>query len=393
MPHLGKPSAGTPDLRVGVVAECFPVYRAAVLAELLRNPDVKYYFLGGTEPILAGYRTYIPGRPENFIRLRTRKIGPIRWQQGLLREIAARRFDVLIITGDWAFISTWLGAIVARLLGLPVLFWTHGWARPERGLRLLVRRCFYRCATSLLLYSEYGRRLAESYGIPANRLFVVHNSLDLPAQDAAAQAIEPASVKEVLERFPDPGLPLVVSSFRLVSDRAVDECISAVAWLGRTGFPVNYLIVGDGPDLPRLQAVAVESGAAVSFFGPCYDEATLAKIYAAAEVSVAPRMVGLSALQSLAYGTMMVTCDDITLQTPEWEVLEDGVSAVLYTAGDVSALARAMRKVIALSRSGEIDENRLRKRLAESYNPAEHARRINTAVLASARGWAEAGGS
>jgi hypothetical protein len=67
------------------------------------------------------------------------------------------------------------------------LFWTHGWTRPDRGLKRVFRGTFYRLAHSLLLYGHYARDIGLREGISPARLRVIYNSLDfeLPAVDAA----------------------------------------------------------------------------------------------------------------------------------------------------------------------------------------------------------------
>ncbi len=371
----------TSRLRVAVVAECFPNYRRAVLAELARDPGIECSFLGGRKPLLEGYHTIQPDHGNSFVPLRTVGFGHLRWQHGLLREIFTRQYDAFVMTGDWAFISTWVGAVLARMLGRPVLFWTHGWNRPESGIRLTLRRSFYRLADGLLLYGQHGRTLAEKFGFQSDRIYVVYNSLDLPEQLAAAAEIKQDAVSEFLAKnFSDPHLPLIVSSFRLVRERSVGECLQAVAHLYHNGFPINYLVVGEGPDLVRLRSISVDLEIPVVFFGACYDEQTLAIIYAAAAVSLAPRMVGLSALQSLAYATPVLTCDNIEDQTPEWEILEDGISAGFFPAGDVIAMSRVIQKWITLAQNDGINPEILRRQLVEKYNPTEQARRIGAAV-------------
>lgn len=376
---------------VAVVAECFPNYRAAVLRELAASTEFDYHFLGSPAPLLPGYRTIIPGGTDRFTALRTVALGPLRWQRGLVGAVLSGRYHAVVMTGDWAFLSTWVTAALLRLTRRPVLFWTHGWTKPESGPRRHVRRLFYGLATGLLLYGERGRQLALWHGLAATRLHVVYNSLDLTAQLAAAQAASDRPVDQVGEllaqHFARPELPLVVSSFRLAPARAVDEAIRAVALLQSRESPVNYLVVGDGPDSQRLQRLAAELDAPVAFIGPCYDERVLAGIYQAAVASLAPRMVGLSALQSLAHGTVVVTCDSADDQTPEWEALRDGTSARFFPVGDVPAMADSIARCVEDAKNKDARKTRhrpeLRAVLFETYHPAAHAERINSAVRIS----------
>ncbi|SQD97053.1 Glycosyl transferase group 1 [Parafrankia sp. Ea1.12] len=375
--------------KVAVIASYLPNYRAALYRELLARTGPTYHLFGDTRIPIPGYTSIVLERGH---RIRTRSFGPVHWQHGLvadaLRRVrAARRgtehdFDLLVMTGDWTYLSTWLIAALSRLGGPPVLLWTHGWRRRESGARLHVRLAFYRLAAGLLLYGEHGRRLAMEHGLDPHRLHVIYNSLDLDRQlAAAADTDDESSSRFVSDLFANPELPLVLSCFRITRERAVDEAIAALALLQGSGRGVNYLVIGDGPDLPRLQSIAKSyPEVQVVFYGACYDEGVIAAAHRRAVVTLAPRKIGLSALQSLAYGVPVVTCSGIEHHTPEFEILEDMVSARIFPVGDIPAMAESVLYWIDNPRRDGCVED-LRKRLFASYNPRRQADLIDKAVV------------
>src|SRR5439155_1448825 len=107
---------------------------------------------------------------------------------------------------------------------------------------------------------------------------------------------------------------------------------------------INVLLVGDGPEKESLQSMAARLRIPVKFFGACYDEATLARLTMVAHVTVSPGKIGLTAMQSLAYGTPVITHDDHTAQGPEWEAILPGRTGALFHAGDVRHLASVIKE-------------------------------------------------
>src|SRR5262249_57148805 len=106
----------------------------------------------------------------------------ILWQGGAVRIALDPQFDVIIFLGSMWHLSTWVAAVLARLSGKRVLMWTHGVLRREQGLRGYMRRAFYRLAHGLLLYGFRARDLLGADHFQAEQLYVVYNSLDVPAQ-------------------------------------------------------------------------------------------------------------------------------------------------------------------------------------------------------------------
>src|SRR5262249_6203711 len=86
-----------------------------------------------------------------------------------------------------------------------------------------------------------------------------------------------------------------------------DRVIAAIARLVAEGHDVVYLVVGEGDDLPRLQALAVETGVAdrVRFMGAARWE-TLIDAYRMADLFVMPSTgegFGIAFLEAMASGT------------------------------------------------------------------------------------------
>jgi phosphatidylinositol alpha-1,6-mannosyltransferase len=129
-----------------------------------------------------------------------------------------------------------------------------------RGLK---RRVF-REAEKVFPVSAYtGRAVLEETGAAHDRVVVVHNGVN-PA------IFKPTSVSPADEaRFRPRGERLLLTVTRLYPYKGVDRMLEALPAIAQAAPDVRYLVVGEGPDLERLQRLAAGLGLQnrVSFLG------------------------------------------------------------------------------------------------------------------------------
>ncbi len=231
-------------------------------------------------------------------------------------------------------------------MGKQVYYWAHGWRQRESGAKGLVRRCYFRLAHRLLLYGRRSRGIALENGFDARRVHVIYNCLDYPAQRAARQRLGMAE-RQALRRdlFGSDDVPVVACPTRLVPQRRLDLLLEAVARLRATHQRrVQVLLVGDGPERAALEALAERLQVEVHFAGACYDEERMAGYLTAATCTVAPGMVGLSAMHSLAFGVPVLTHGDPDRQNAESEAVVPGLTGDHFRTDDVDDLALVIER-------------------------------------------------
>lgn len=403
-PASAAASAVRRTRRVAVVYHFFAHYRAAVMRELCLHsrPDFEIELVGDVaDPtgggIAAWDLTAEPG-PVRLTRARCRPLrGPVLWQHGLIRLALRRDLDAIIYLGNALWPATWLSAAIARLSGKRVYFWTHGWTEPDQGLKAKVRRWFYRLAHGLLLYGHMAKMVGLEQGFDPDRLHVIYNSLDVDRQRQIRDAITPADLARVrAECFPDaPSRPLVICTSRLTAGRRFDLLIEALALIQREhGRPINLLLVGDGPEQSALEALARERSVNVHFHGPCYDDDELAPLIMAANVTVAPGNVGLTAMHSLVFGVPVITHDDWTHQGPEFETIIEGRTGGFFRRDDVADLARAVLRFTEHEQTPDQVRRACMAVIDRFYNPRVQRLAIEAALrgqpandLADHAGW------
>ncbi len=330
--------------RIAFFNPIFAHYRTALLRELRASERCEYFLFAdsrdqyGNVPVCD-----LSGDPHFRLTPYRRFLRVFAWQWGSVGPALWGDFDAYILEGDAYYLSSWVGAILAKLRRRRVLFWSHGWTRRDSGVKHLLRALFYRLADGLLLYGERARSIGIEYGFSPARLYVMYNSLDFDGQRRCSAQVTSAEVESLRRELfgPEP-VPVVIGTARLIEKKRFDLLIRALGLINRTGRRVDLLLVGDGPARASLEALARSESVNVVFAGACYDEPGLARYFACASVCVMPGEIGLTCMHSLGYGVPVITHNDPDRQGPEFEAIVPGVTGELFAPNDVEDLARKL---------------------------------------------------
>jgi glycosyltransferase involved in cell wall biosynthesis len=257
----------------------------------------------------------------------------------LVREIREFRPDVLH-AHDYK--TNVLGVLLGRWFGIPVMTTMHGYV--SRGGRLEVyyrldrwalRRMDYVVAVSEDLYE-----VARDLPVPAARLALVPNAIDAE-QFSRRSPLAAAKARAGI----DPRHFVIGAVGRLAEEKGFDVLIGAVDQLLRRGRDVELMIVGEGQQRPRLEALAAQLGRApqVRLLG---HRADLRGLYEAMDVF---------ALSSLREGLPNVLLEAMALEVPVVatrvsavpRVIHDGGNGLLVEPGSADQLALALDRLLA----------------------------------------------
>ncbi|GAB2889642.1 hypothetical protein GCM10027180_19670 [Microbulbifer echini] len=278
---------------------------------------------------------------------------------------------VIVYWGEAHRISTWLSVILAKAFGKKVVFWTHGIYGNEKGVKRIIRTCFYRLADALLLYGEHGRKQLERAGLPADKLFVINNSLDVNAQRKLIGTYGIENLQNIKYQYCDNPERLLVFVGRLEKSKRLDLLIRAVALLKTRGVAVKALLIGEGSARDELCGVAwgMDVSERIIFYGECYRDEEVLPLLAAADICVSPGEVGLTAMHALVCGTPVITHDDFPNQMPEFEAVIPGYSGAFFRNDDVYDLADKIQGCFLDMDSGRITAENCRAIIDTHYTP------------------------
>ena len=174
--------------------------------------------------------------------------------------------------------------------------------------------------------------------------------------------------------------PLLLTVARLVPHKGQDVGIRALAQLAREFPALVYVLVGDGPDQPRLAALAEELGVAdrVVFAGALGDD-DVADAYATATIYLGPSRLdreryvegfGISFVEAGASGTPVVASNSGGIRS----AVRQDETGILVPADDPTAFAAAIRALLT-DEPRRLAMGRAARAAAEShYNWARVAR-------------------
>jgi glycosyltransferase involved in cell wall biosynthesis len=165
---------------------------------------------------------------------------------------------------------------------------------------------------------------------------------------------------------PTPRGERLLAISRLLPYKNVDVLVQAA-----TKLSVGLDVVGDGPELRRLQALA---GPSVTFHGPLSDPAVVDLMQSARAVCIAAEEdFGLVAVEAQAAGKPVIAYG----RGGALETVEDGVTGILFDRLTIDAVVVAIDAVDAISLGPEEIANR-----ADRFSVAAFRRRLTEVVSA-----------
>jgi len=142
--------------------------------------------------------------------------------------------------------------------------------------------------------------------------------------------------------------PVVLFASKFIPRKHPEDVIRAIALLRDEGVDASLLMVGTGEMEAALKALVVEynlDGRVV--FGGFVNQAELPRVYAASDVFVLPAESepwGLIVNEVMCAGVPVVVAEEVGCVP---DLVHDGRTGLLMPAGDVPALAAALRRLLA----------------------------------------------
>jgi glycosyltransferase involved in cell wall biosynthesis len=258
----------------------------------------------------------------------------------LAREL--KRQKITRLHNHFANSGATVGLLASKLQPMPWSFTMHGISETDYPAGMLLGRKIA-AADFVACVSYFARAQAMRLVAPDHwaKLHVVRCGLDFSALPARPRSDSAVRVICVGRLSPEKGQTGLIEAFRpLAGDNS----------------GLELMIVGDGPELKRLKALATRLGVAdrVRFAGRLGERDALQQI-AAADILVLPSfMEGLPIvlMEAMAMGTAVIASRVAGIP----ELIEDGKSGLLFTPSDWIELEACLRRVAG--------DDRLRKRLA-----------------------------
>jgi len=216
-------------------------------------------------------------------------------------------------------------------------------------------RTYERCVDMFLAPSEFARNKLIASGFPAQRIEVLPHFQALPSDE------DLATDKGYLFYFG-----------RLSPEKGVYELLRAMVRLPH----VPLVIAGDGPERPRLEALARELNLNQVLFAGMVHGEKLQKLIAGCSFSAFPshayETLGKSILESYAWGRPVIASDLGSRR----ELVQHGVTGLLYADGDREQLAHSIGFLFDRPDLIEKMGAAARSRVKANHDPDRHVEKL-----------------
>ncbi len=373
-------------VNVAMICKLMPYYRLGIFQELSAiQKDYEFSFFGdtikkgGIEPIPYTYASAKGKERIRWIKTKNYLYRPdkLLWQTGIVKEIFKSKFKVFVFEGAIGHYGIWLFAMLCKLRGKKVIYWTHGNRGLDRGIKKLLRVIFFKwLGDCLFLYGHFQRDIMVDDGYHPKKVHVIYNSLQPNKQFKILEAYESDKTRNKdLTLFKDEGAFTLIFIGRLASGKGVLDILRVINRLNKDHITVNCIFIGEGQEKDVMLSYCKENQIddQVYFAGELYEEERIVPYFAKADLLISPGNVGLNCMHSLAYGVPVLTHDDFRYQNPEVEAIEDGVTGVFYKHGDFDDMVSKLKNWIAKDISKESIKLNCQRIIREVYNPTYQA--------------------
>lgn len=266
-------------------------------------------------------------------------------ERGLMRLPAATRVKRLLRTGDYdivhaneahAVTAAWLGVrrgqigrtkfVISRRVGYPIGPGALAQAR-------------YRAAARIVAISKWSAERVVRSGIPAAKVTIVYEGVELPALPDTKRRKEARTRLEINE-----GEPLLGCIGVLSPDKGQEWLIRALPAIRREFPQTKLILAGDGPCRARLESLARDMSVSdsVIFAGFLED---VESVYSALDVFLLPSMfeaLSNALMSAMAHGVPSIA---FNCGGPA-EIIEDEKSGLLVQEKNPEAIANATNRIL-----------------------------------------------
>ncbi len=334
--------------RLGIQQRVLPAYRAAFFDMLAQVCQSGLSVFAGRPRSDEAINT--TDRLEVARTFAARNIQPmsasspyyVGWQVGLIPWLAGWQPDILIVEANPRLLSTRLAVGWMHQHRRPVIGWGLG-TPPINGQRFVAaflrqdRARFLRSLDGLIAYSQRGAEEYRALGFSAE-----HVAVALNAVASGPTALPPPRLRE------EGGSPVLLFVGRLQARKRIDHLLRACASLPPERQP-RLWIVGDGPAMAELKALASQIYPRTEFFGARHGPDL--EPFFAADLFVLPGTGGLAVQQAMAHGLPVIVAEgdgtqgDLVRPSNGWLIPPDNLTALTDALREALSDASRLREM------------------------------------------------
>jgi len=310
------------------------------------------------------------------------------WMSGLADELAGS--DIVVAPHELQCLTVPALWLQRHRYAKSWIWWGHGYnfqasQRPSLGTAIvswMKDQLITRGHDGLITYTYRGTEYWCNRGLSVKQVIPFLNTIDVEGLWQVGREVTEDRIRAMKGRLGLEGKQLLLFSGRLYAEKEVDFLLYAYALVRQSHPNTALLILGDGVERGRLEALAVELGLQdVHFLGAVVDARESSVYFAAADLLVIPGLVGLAIVHGFAFRLPLVTTER-DFHSPEIEYLSQRNG--IMTVHEPRAYAHEIVRVLAAPNELE----RLRagcEQSAQQLTLSASANRFMRAVLQFAK--------
>ncbi len=267
---------------------------------------------------------------------------------GVFRALRASRPEVVVVSG-WSTFASQATVAWCRRHGVPYVLLVESNERDARpGWRRTVKNAVVPTvvggAAEVLVVGTLARDAMRARGVPAERISVVANTIDVRRFGREANELVPRRNALRAEAGVAPEDVAVLCVARLAPEKGLDELVRAVAYADDPRLVL--LLAGSGPERTRLASLAAELGVRLVLMPDTPWERIVERYVVADVFALLSRHEpwGVVVNEAAACGLPLVLSDRVGAA---FDLLEDGRNGVLVPVNDAAAAGEAIRGLAA----------------------------------------------
>ncbi|MGD0204340.1 MAG: glycosyltransferase family 4 protein [Candidatus Bathyarchaeia archaeon] len=175
----------------------------------------------------------------------------------IIKELILNKPHVLILS-DYTEPTIWLALAVAKLLKIPLIYWTEGIKEPQSILGRIsrpLRALFVKKSGSIIVPGRLSRNYVISLGADPEKVFIAPNAIDnkLFVETSGKYVAHKNQLRDQLG-FKDKVLILYIG--QLIERKGVKYLLNAYAKIKKEYPNVALLVLGSGPSESNLRKLA-----------------------------------------------------------------------------------------------------------------------------------------
>jgi glycosyltransferase involved in cell wall biosynthesis len=276
---------------------------------------------------------------------------------------SASKYNVLVLENALNNLAYPISHIY-RTFGKKIIYWGHGKHKSDLDPSIIKPFLEYlkinlvKKADGFFAYSDGVKSYVVSQGMPVEKVFTLHNTIDILEQRSIYEKykIQRDKFREKLN-VEEKNVLLFVGRFS--KNKRIDFLLESFSHLNREEKNFHLFLVGGGGS-----EYLMGNHDGITYLGPIFDVEELSAIYIASDLFIITGSVGLGPLQALCYDLPVVAVDAPT-HGPEYEYLNDLNSIILPETSTSVNMANEIHNLFT-------DPTRLRHLKSNTWNSIKH---------------------